>query len=126
MSTLDILQIFSLMYIGLGVVMLARPYNVELSMQALLQSRASSFLVGFMSLLLGAFILHFHNLWTTVPEVVVSVFGWSAFIKGVLYLGFSEDMRALGSVFVHNPTNVRIMGALTIALSLGLYTISLI
>jgi hypothetical protein len=45
---------------------------------------------GFISLLLGLFIVLLHNDWSSTPSVLVSGFGWLAAVKGALLLIWPE------------------------------------
>ncbi|MBI3307823.1 MAG: hypothetical protein HYZ79_00445 [Candidatus Melainabacteria bacterium] len=45
---------------------------------------------GYMALVLGILTILFHNVWTSDWKVVITLFGYLAFIKGVVRLSFPE------------------------------------
>lgn len=49
-----------------------------------------SFMVGFFSLIIGILITLAHSKWDTLPQIIVSAYGWLALSKGVLLLLFPE------------------------------------
>jgi len=56
------------------------------------------FLVAFLHLPLGLFIVSFHNVWTGIPAVV-TVLGWANVLKGTLYFLFPAiGMKSIGRV----------------------------
>lgn len=44
------------------------------------------YLSGVIALSIGIAIILKHNLWGTVPEIIVSLFGWIAIIEGILII----------------------------------------
>lgn len=52
--------------------------------------------MGMMTLLLGMLIIAKHNLWSSVNEIIVSVFGVLAVVKGVLLLLAPKQLLKFG------------------------------
>jgi uncharacterized membrane protein YkgB len=55
------------------------------------QTRALSYILGVMSLLVGLFIILQHNLWGGSLEIIISILGWYLFFESVPYLFLSEE-----------------------------------
>ncbi len=53
------------------------------------------FLMGIMSLVLGVVLVKAHNLWTTAPEVIVSLVAWGALLKGLWIVLFPKSVLSL-------------------------------
>jgi phosphotransferase system glucose/maltose/N-acetylglucosamine-specific IIC component len=52
------------------------------------------------SMLVGLLIVLDHNLWSTPQEIVVSIFGWAALVKGVLYFLAPTVLGKIGKAIV--------------------------
>jgi len=48
---------------------------------------------GYISLLMGLVTVVLHNLWVTDWRVVITILGWSTLIKGVMKIGFPEQIH---------------------------------
>ena len=72
---------------------------------------------GSMSFLLGVIIIQFHNIWTGIPESIVSLTGWIAIAQGILFILFPT--RAKKFIRIFSPSILTIYGIL--ALFIGTY-----
>ena len=95
MSDAQIFQIFSLMYLAVGVGMLINPGFYKKLFTDFCESAAVMYLGGIMALAIGYLILAFHNTWTKDLSVIITVIGWLALVKGVLILVQPKMMIAL-------------------------------
>lgn len=74
--------------------------------------------MGLMSLVLGIVLVKAHNLWTTAPEVIVSLVAWGALLKGLWIVLFPKSVVKVSKWMSKSGMfNV----AWVIALVLGLY-----
>lgn len=75
------------------------------------------FVVAFLHLPFGVFIVTFHNVWEGIPTVL-TVIGWSQVLKGLLYFVFPEvGLRGLSFVSVEKANRFRIAGVFLAAWS---------
>ena len=95
MSDAQIFQIFSLVYLTVGVGMLINPGFYKKLFTDFCESAAVMYLGGIMALAIGYLILAFHNTWTKDLSVIITVIGWLALVKGVLILVQPKMMIAL-------------------------------
>lgn len=75
--------------------------------------------IGFMSVLAGLSIILTHNVWVMDWPVIVTVFGWSALIKGAMFMTCPDTLFDFGKKFY--SSNTRIRAVLIIALALGIF-----
>jgi hypothetical protein len=62
------------------------------------QGRAGAFANGFLSLIMGALIVSFHNVWTGIPAVL-TVMGWCLVVKSlVVFLNPEGNLRSMTMV----------------------------
>lgn len=90
----------------------------QLMKEFLGQSAFPSFLVGFLALIIGLLILVPHNTWSTLPEIIVSLYGLLALLKGVFLLLFPAKMEKLAEACC-NDTYLNLVGP--VMLLIGLY-----
>ncbi|MBW3022955.1 hypothetical protein KY308_02540 [Candidatus Woesearchaeota archaeon] len=48
---------------------------------------------GYVSLLMGLVTVILHNLWVVSWEVIITIVGWSTLIKGIMKVGFPEQIH---------------------------------
>lgn len=56
------------------------------------EDRLLRFIIGSMEMIAGLFIVLTHNLWSTIPEAIISFVGWMMVIEGALYLLLSDSL----------------------------------
>lgn len=54
---------------------------------------------GYITLLMGLVTVILHNLWVADWRVVITVVGWSTLIKGIVKVGFPEQIRKKAQMF---------------------------
>ncbi len=80
--TLLIAQVLGLVYlaVGVGMVMNAKYYTKVYD--DMMKSPALIYVLGLVALVVGFFIINNHNYWVKGWEVVITLVGWGAFVKG--------------------------------------------
>ena len=89
-ATLTLIQIFGPVLFIMGISMLIRRETYIETMKDLSQNSAFAVFAGVVNLVVGLAIINVHNAWGTAPEVIVSLVGWLALVKG-LHLSLSPD-----------------------------------
>ena len=81
----------------------------------------AGFLNSFIHLPLGLIIVAFHNIWT-VPEILVTLIGWSLTLKGALYFLFPQlAQKSMSHVSFERAWEFRLAGVFAIALSVVIF-----
>lgn len=107
-------QILALVYLAAGVGALTSKPNYIDILGEFEKSRALTYVTGFMALVLGVIMVHYHNFWVANWTVVITLFGWAAVIKGVMMLAMPQTMISFRSLFKHT----KIFGLLAIVIGL--------
>ena len=81
------------------------------------KNAALTYLTGFMTVILGFLIVHHHNLWGREWNVLITVMGWLALIKGVLLIVFPRFIQRLSEPFLTERA-LRIIPYVTLLLGL--------
>ena len=94
--TLVFTQIFGILFVVLGLSMVFNKKGVSGAMTEMVQNQGLLWTVGFLALSMGVVMVVLHNVWTGgILEVVITVIGWAALIKGVFILWFPNAAAAL-------------------------------
>jgi hypothetical protein len=57
-----------------------------------------SFLTGFLALIIGFLMVHYHNFWVTDWTVLITIIGWLALIKGVVIIIFPQYLHRISEL----------------------------
>ena len=118
MSDAQIFQLFSLVYLAIGIGMLISPDFYKKLFTDFCENAAVMYLGGIMALVIGYLILAFHNTWTKDLSVIITVIGWLALVKGILILVRPKMMIALTKAMLKENT-LKIMATWVILLGLA-------
>ena len=109
MDTFDWLQIFGLLYLVAGLGMMLNPHPLKGALDELPHNKLATLGLSFISLAIGSVIVVTHQLWSTPEEIIITLVGWAALIKGFLYLSFPFHLEGFKNA-VNTPTKLRFMG----------------
>ena len=99
--------------------MLDKPATIEM-LNAFFASTAMMWVTGVFTLLLGLAVILVHNRWSGgPPTVIVTVYGWIALVKGLLFVWFPVPAQADFFRALHFEQYY--YGYLSVALFLGAY-----
>ena len=122
--TLSLLHVFGLMYLVFGLGMVLKPGAVKAGIDDLLKSSSAMFVVGFMSLFIGALIVTWHNTWNGLNEIIVSAIGWAAVLKGLMYVAFPDKLKGMASKLYQTEKCIRVWGVIVLAIGAGLMALA--
>ena len=66
----------------------------------LYQNVALTYLTGFLAVVAGLLIVHYHNVWAADWTVLITVIGWLALLKGVSLIVFPGLMQRFSDLFM--------------------------
>lgn len=93
-------QLFGLTLIIFAVVAFFQPSIISATIRDMKPFSFPLLLAGFIGVFGGLAIILSHNVWEWSWRVIVTLFGWTALIKGIAYVAFPETLMRTGiSVF---------------------------
>lgn len=95
-TTLLVLKLSGPIFAAMGLGMLLNLKYYKKMFNELSNSPISAVFIAMSSALMGLLIVLNHNLWSTAPEVVVSLLGWVALVKGAVYFLIPVQLAKLG------------------------------
>ncbi len=115
--SLFLAQAWGIYLMVMSLALLINKQNVKLIFAAYRHS-STVFFSGAIELLIGILTVLTHNVWTTDYRLLITLFGWTALLRGIIRL-FQPDLT---TKFVKNfEKNAPIQWLLFVALALGGY-----
>ncbi len=87
-----IAKILGLAYLAVGFNMWNGQMNIKKMIEDFENSSALVYLGGIMTLIIGMFLIEYHNIWVKDWTVVITIVGWMATLKGILLLANPQFM----------------------------------
>ncbi|MBU0706134.1 hypothetical protein KJ657_04890 [Patescibacteria group bacterium] len=107
-------KIISLLYLAAGISALSGQMTFKGILEDLMASRALSFAMGFVALIVGVLLVTYHNIWVKDWTVLITIIGWAALIKGFMFIAYPDSLSWFRGWF----KNSQAFGVLAIAISL--------
>ena len=86
MTEVQIFQLFGLTFFAIGVGMFSNPKFVRSISAELEKSTSNVFYGGLISLVIGYFLVSYHNVWKLDAGIILTIMGWVAVFKGMALL----------------------------------------
>ena len=107
-------KIFALTYISAGILALQSKTTFSKIAEDFERSPALTYISGFMALMIGMLLVHYHSIWAQNWTVMITVIGWMALIKGILLIAFPQFISYFKSWYRHT----QVWGFVLIAIGL--------
>ncbi len=121
--SLFLAQAFGIYFVVMGLVMFRRN-TISMIISSFAENRALKFFAGVFILILGIILVLVHNIWEGPAwQVVITVFAWLTFIKGIFYLLVPQNIY-MGLVRALNKSNVFLVGGI-VAVVIGVWLASI-
>lgn len=85
-------QVIGLMYLGFGIGMVLHKSYYKKAFDEAMESKAFMIYGGMIAFAAGFFMVHVHNIWVKDWQVLVTIIGWIALIKGLMLFIMPETM----------------------------------
>lgn len=107
------------LFVTLSTAAILLRYKKALELEAaVVKNPMTTYLSGFLILILGILLVVSHQLWTSDWRVIITVIGWLVLLKGLLRIFFPE---AVGKLIAKKQRNRHFVWAEVAVLLLGLY-----
>lgn len=98
-------QALGVMYLAVGLGMLLSGDYYKKAIQDMVKDAGTLYLGGVMALMIGFFMVTFHNVWEGWP-ILVTLIGWLALIKGLVILIFPKMMMDWSAKMMKHMSNL--------------------
>ena len=112
-TTLFIAQVAGPLFVVLGLAfMIQKDFYADV-FKGLAKEKSFYLVDGIAETLIGIVMVLSHNLWVTLPEIVVSLLGWAVLVEGVLVLLMGKAyIKSLFSLFSKDMKSMMVWSAL--------------
>lgn len=110
-------QVAAIVYLSVGVGVLVDKAYYKRLFDSFSKDAGTMYLGGFMALIIGFALVTFHNEWVKSWEVLVTILGWLALIKGVALLAFPSSFMGFVENF-YKGKNISNLALVAIVLGL--------
>lgn len=95
-TTLFLAQIYGpiLLCMGLGI-FISKNYYRKIY-RDLEKDVLAVFLFGMIGMAIGIVQIRFHNVWNTIPQILISIIGWGFLLKGILFTVWPRQVDKAG------------------------------
>lgn len=119
MSDTQIFQVFSIAYIAVGIGMLMNSDVYKKMFGDFIEKTSALYFGGIMALVVGYFIVAFHNIWIKDFSVIITIIGWIALTKGLLILVWPKLMIAITKAMTQNEKTLKVEALIVIIIGLA-------
>ncbi len=116
-----IAKIIGPIYLITGLSMLINPNMYKNFLEKFMRDNGLLFISGFLSLLIGLLILTFHNIWVYSWQIIITIFGVIAIVKGSLILILPSYLIKITSLIHKNSVIIACASLAAICVG-GLFT----
>lgn len=113
-------QILGVTYLVVGLGLIFNVGYYQKAYREIAKDSAVFFLSGILALVIGTVLAIHHNLWIASWEVIITVFAWLAFLKGVLILLLPTQMMSVTDAWMKSKSLITIAGVFSIVIGLVL------
>jgi hypothetical protein len=85
-------KILALVYISSGIAALSGKISFNKMVEEYERSQGLTFLSGFVTIVIGVFLVEYHNIWVRNWTVLITVIGWLSLFKGVMLIAFPQSI----------------------------------
>ncbi|MBN2306591.1 hypothetical protein JXD20_01265 [Candidatus Peregrinibacteria bacterium] len=107
-------KILALLYLSAGVAALGGKITFAKIVDDFEKSPALTFMTGLFSITVGMLMVEYHNIWVKDWPVLITIIGWAALIKGVMFIAWPQKI----SFFKPWYKKTQVWGILMIAIGL--------
>jgi hypothetical protein len=93
-----IARILSVVYLSAALGALVSPGHYRRISDDIFNNAGLSYLAGFVAVIIGFLIIHYHNFWVGNWTVLITIVGWLALIKGILIIAVPQFVHRLSEM----------------------------
>lgn len=107
-------KVLALLYLSAGIAALTGKMTFAKIVDDFQKSPALTYVTGMFAILVGMLIIQFHNVWVKDWTVLVTIVGWAAMLKGIMFIAAPEMMSSFKPMY----KNTSVWGFILLAIGL--------
>lgn len=97
--SLLVAKITALVFLSAGLAALSGKMDFEKMVHDFERSPALCFITGFISIVIGMLLVGYHNFWVMNWTVLITIIGWAAVIKGIMFIAAPGSIASFKGMF---------------------------
>lgn len=97
-------KVVSLLYLAAGIGALSGKITFAKIVDDFEKSPALTFMTGLFTLVVGMLLVQYHNIWVKDWPVLITIIGWAALIKGLMFIACPQKISFFKSWYKKNQT----------------------
>lgn len=114
-------KILGIFFIVFGMSYLFNRKSHRKVLDKLAKSEEGFFILGIITLLMGLVIVVLHSYWNTTAEILISIIGWGAVLKGILIIFDPIVMMKFSKKFMKGEGWIHLGGIVSLVFGVYLY-----
>lgn len=110
-------SVYGAMMVAMGLGMLVNTGYYQDTVKDMMKSKSYLLLGSLCALAIGLLLVMYHNIWESSWVVIVTIIGWIALIKGVVFIVFPQSIQMWESVYA-NERSFKAMAVLALVIGL--------
>jgi len=119
-TSILIARILSIAYLAFGFGLIFNRAFYKREIPKLVENPTLLIFGGFLAIVLGYLIIHYHNTWEKNWTTVITVVGWIALIKGITLLMFPESFKIYRNTVFHEDYMFKLLIPITFIVGIAL------
>ena len=98
-------KVMAVIMLSVGVGAFTGNISFKNVMSSFEKSEGLTLIVGYFAVLIGMLLVEYHNIWVKDWTVLITIVGWGALIKGIMYIASPQTILGMGKGMVKNEKN---------------------
>jgi predicted MFS family arabinose efflux permease len=107
-------KMLAIVYISAGIAAVSGKITFSRIVEDFEKSQGLTFISGFMTLVMGMLLVHYHNIWVKDWTVLITIVAWMSLLKGIMLIVFPQSISSFKGLY----KNTRMWGIFMIAIGL--------
>jgi len=107
-------KMLAIVYISAGIAAVSGKITFSRIVEDFEKSQGLTFISGFMTLVIGMLLVHYHNIWVKDWTVLITIVAWMSLLKGIMLIVFPQFISYFKAMY----KNTRVWGIFMIIIGL--------
>ena len=92
-------KILAVSYIAISLGQLFSGMTYKKMFKDIMDSSSAMLMMGLFGIIIGFLLIEHHNIWVKDWPVIITIIGWAALVKGVMFLAFPNALKIFEPMF---------------------------
>ncbi len=83
-------KIIAIVYLSAGIGAVSKQSSFKKMIEGFEKSPVNTYMAGLLAVIVGMLLVEYHNIWVKDWTVLITIIGWAALLKGILFIAFPK------------------------------------